>query len=486
MQDQPASALPPELEVINEITKAVTSTLDLGEIIRATLAHIKTLASAEAISLLRYDAERDELVFAATETLRESSLQGGDLEPQRGLAAWVARTGQSAIVGDAATDPRCGGIATALSACEGRHLLAVPIRRGGRVLAVLELADRYDRMPFSGADQAALEEAAARAAEQSQAEHLPGDPDAVRQLLAEAVRVVPAQAAALLLLDPSGRSLVFSASRQLKAGVIDGLRMPASEGIAGWVARHRQPLLLADVRSDPRYNARFEATTQFRPRAMLCVPVISRNALHGVVQVMNRLDRQPFDQHQLRLVQILADHVAIAMDNAALYRQAEIAAVTDDLTGLGNSRRLNQLLPQMISAGQPLALLVLDFDNFKQVVDQYGHLVGSQTLAFLGKRMARALRPGDIAARFGGDEFAVILPDSDLGAGAAMAEALRASVESAARLDTADVDISAVTASVGVAAFPQHAAEANALLRAADQAMYTVKRQRKNAVAIAD
>jgi len=129
---------------------------------------------------------------------------------------------------------------------------------------------------------------------------------------------------------------------------------------------------------------------------------------------------------------------------------------------------------------------VLDFDNFKQVVDQYGHLIGSQTLAYLGKRMARLLRPGDIGARFGGDEFAVILPDSDVTAGAAMAEALRSTVETASRLDVADVDISAVTASVGVAAFPQHAAEANALLRAADQAMYAVKRQRKNGVAIAD
>ncbi len=486
MPDPPASALPPELEVINEITKAVTSTLDLGEIIRATLARIKTLASAEAISLLRYDAERDELVFAATETLRESSLHGIGTEPQRGLAAWVARTGQSAIVENAAADPRCGGAAGALSACEGRHLLAVPIRRADRVVAVIELADRYDGMPFTAADQTALEEAANQVAELVEPEWLAREPDTVRRLLAEAVRVVPAQAAALLVLDPAGRGLVFSASRQLAAGVIDGLRMPAGQGIAGWVARHREPLLLADVPSDPRYNSSFESATRFRPRAMLCVPVIGRDALHGVVQVMNRLDGHPFDEHQLRLVQILADHAAIAMDNAALYRQAQLAAITDDLTGLGNSRRLNQLLPQMIQEGRPLTLLVLDFDNFKQIVDQYGHLIGSQTLAYLGKRMARLLRPGDVAARFGGDEFAVILPDSDLGVGAAMAEALRATVETAARLDTADVDISAVTASVGVAAFPQHADEANALLRAADQAMYAVKRKRKNGVAIAD
>jgi diguanylate cyclase (GGDEF)-like protein len=137
-------------------------------------------------------------------------------------------------------------------------------------------------------------------------------------------------------------------------------------------------------------------------------------------------------------------------------------------------------MPQLIAEGRPLALLVLDFDNFKQVVDRYGHLIGSQTLAYLGRLMARLLRPGDFAARFGGDEFAIILPDSGVEAGVAMAISLCATVAAADRLADTDVDISGVTASVGVAAFPDHAAEPDALLRAADQAMYTVKRAQKN------
>jgi diguanylate cyclase (GGDEF)-like protein len=482
----PDGALPHELEVINEITKAVTSTLDLAEVIRTTLARIKTLASAEAISLLRYDAERDELVFAATETLRESTLSGTAMAQQRGLATWVARSGQSAIVDDIRTDPRFGGRSEALSACEGKSLMAVPVRRDGRVVAVIELADRYDGLSFSPADQQALERAAVQFAAVADPDGLAREPDMVRRMLADAVRVVPAQAAALLLVGAGGHDLVFSASRRLEAGVIDGLRMPADQGIAGWVARHREPLLLDDASSDPRWSRGFEAETRFRPRAMLCVPVISRSTLHGVIQVMNRVDGQPFDQRQLRLVQILADHAAIAMENAALYRQAQVAAITDDLTGLGNSRFLNQLLPQLIALGRPLALLVLDLDNFKQVVDTYGHLVGSQTLAFLGRLMARLLRPGDVASRFGGDEFAVILPDSGIGAGCAMAEALRATVAAADYLDGGGIDISGVTASVGVAAFPDHAQEANALLRAADKAMYAVKLTRKNGVGVAE
>jgi GAF domain-containing protein len=83
---------------------------------------------------------------------------------------------------------------------------------------------------------------------------------------------------------------------------------------------------------------------------MLCVPLVSKDVLLGVIQVMNRVDGRPFDDRQLRLAQILADHTAIAMENARLFRQLEDAAVTDDLTGLGNARRLNRLLPQRLPA----------------------------------------------------------------------------------------------------------------------------------------
>ena len=182
-------------------------------------------------------------------------------------------------------------------------------------------------------------------------------------------------------------------------------------------------------------------------------------------------------------MQILADHAAIAMENAALYRQAQIAAVTDDLTGLGNSRHLNQLLPQLIAEGRPLALLVLDFDNFKQVVDRYGHLIGSQTLAYLGRLMARLLRPGDFAARFGGDEFADHPARQrrrgrrrDGRSAARHGRGGRPSRRHAMSTSPASPPASASRPS------PTTPPKPNALLRAADQAMYAVKRAQKNGV----
>ena len=479
-----AEVLARDLEVINEMTAAVTSTLDLAEIVRTALGRIKMLASAEAISLLRYDAERDELVFAATETLRESTFEDPPARYAGSLASWVARTGLPARVSEPRVDPRCGGGA-GLADCHAGHLLDVPVHRDGRVVGVLELADRFDDRPFDAADEAALLRVAAAVADRCDPQRLPHDPVALRALLAEVSAAVPSQAASLLLIDPTGRGLAFSASRRLEAGSVDGLRMPADAGIAGWVARHRQPLLLDDASADPRWHRAIGQHTTFRPRAMLCVPLISKDVLLGVIQVMNRVDGRPFDQRQLRLAQILADHTAIAMENARLFRQVAEAAVTDDLTGLGNARRLNDVLPRLVGGGRPLALLLLDFDHFKNVVDRYGHPIGSQVIAFLGRRMAAQLRPGDIATRFGGDEFAFILPESDLATGLAVAERIRDVVDATQRLDDGDVDIACVTASIGVAVYPQHAGDAVSLLQAADQAMFAVKRAAKNAVGVA-
>jgi len=143
------------------------------------------------------------------------------------------------------------------------------------------------------------------------------------------------------------------------------------------------------------------------------------------------------------------------------------------------------MLPELLARGGPLSLLVLDLDNFKALVDSEGHLVGSRTIGFVGRMIARQLRPGDLAARFGGDEFVVILPGADAASARRVAESIRAAIAEARVLEGSDVDLSAVTASVGAATFPEHAADAEGLFRAADAAMYTVKRRGKNGVGIA-
>jgi diguanylate cyclase (GGDEF)-like protein len=218
---------------------------------------------------------------------------------------------------------------------------------------------------------------------------------------------------------------------------------------------------------------------------MICVPMVSKETLRGVIQIINKMDGSTFTEAELRLAQTLADQAAIAIENASLYRQAYLASITDDLTGLGNTRHFNETLVKLLTRGGPVSLVILDLDNFKAVVDGYGHLVGSRTIAQIGRMIGRLLRPGDVAARFGGDEFVIALPDTEEAEAVRLADGIRQAIEACDRLDDEEVDLSGVTASFGVATFPDHARDAENLFRAADAAMYSVKRSTRNRVASA-
>jgi diguanylate cyclase (GGDEF)-like protein len=219
---------------------------------------------------------------------------------------------------------------------------------------------------------------------------------------------------------------------------------------------------------------------------MICVPLLHRDTLLGVLQVINKIGAPRFTADEMRLVQALASQAASAIAHAQLYHQVEIASLTDDLTGLGNTRRFNATLPAMLARGGPVSMLLLDLDNLKALVDGHGHLVGSRTIATVGRLIAETLRPGDMAARFGGDEFVVLLPGTPSAPAAAIAEEIRAAVEACTTIEGLDVDIRTLTASVGVATFPDHAGDGESLFRAADRAMYRVKFGTKNGVAIAE
>jgi diguanylate cyclase (GGDEF)-like protein len=444
-----------ELEWLHASLRAMTATLDLGELVRAVLRGIKTILAAEGMSLLLYDRERDELVFSASETLCEETLVGrppGELGREPGL---------------------------------DDHRLAVALKRDGRRVGLLELRERFDGGPFDEHDRARARAVAATLAETVDPATIAHDPTTLQEIFARVAEAVPAHASTLVLADAPDHELVFSSSRELRPGIIDGVRLRVGQGIAGWVAQHRQAVCIEDVRTDPRHDSSFAHRTSLVARSMICVPLVHREGLLGVLQVINKQGGGVFTADDVHLVEALASQAVIGIAHAQLYRRAEIASLTDDLTGLGNTRRFNAALPAALAQGGPVSLLVLDLDALKAIVDQNGHLVGSRAIATVGRVIAESLRPGDIGVRFGGDEFVVVFPDTPTAAALEVAERIRAAVEACTTPDGMDIDITTLTASIGIATFPDHAPDPESLFRAADRAMYRIKFGGKNGVAAA-
>ena len=251
-----------------------------------------------------------------------------------------------------------------------------------------------------------------------------------------------------------------------------------------WVMSHGTELLTADLSKDSRGGGRGTGT-------VLALPLSCRGQVIGVLV---GIDPQPsasapvLGASLLLSLRGLLEPAAIALDNALALQKSEALSVTDDLTLLSNSRYLNVVLRQetkrAIRSSRPLSMLFLDLDSFKQVNDNHGHLAGSKALVEAGAVIRGCARETDVVARFGGDEFALILPDTGPEGAKAVAMRIRERIRSTTFL-TSDGLAVRLTASIGVATLPDAARTAEDLLRAADTAMYKVKYEGKDGICVA-
>ena len=307
----------------------------------------------------------------------------------------------------------------------------------------------------------------------------PIDPRKVAEaLLVHAQEWFPAGCLAVVVDDTPQRTVVMA-----ERGPCEQFREGISR-VARWVTDRNEEFMSASLDTDRRVGHGPSA-------AVVAFPLRCRARTIGALVALDpvpSLDVPKLSAPLLATLRVMLEAPALALDTTMQLQRGLALSVTDDLTGLYNSRYLKQVLhresKRASRSGRPLSLLFIDLDGFKYVNDNHGHLSGSRALVEAAGVMRGCARETDIVARFGGDEFAVVLPDTGSEGAVAVGERYRERISAHPFLGTEGLDIH-LTASVGVATLPDMAASAEELIKAADTAMYRVKDRGKNGVLLA-
>jgi diguanylate cyclase (GGDEF)-like protein len=259
-------------------------------------------------------------------------------------------------------------------------------------------------------------------------------------------------------------------------------RVRVGFGLVGWIAATGKPILSGDAEHDPR--AVHIPGTPFDDESVIGVPLQTEGSAFGVLWI-TKLELHAFNNEDLQLAQIFANQVSIALANAQLYGHVRRLSETDSLTGLLNSRSLSRIAEHLIREAKEnassLAVLFIDCDDFKSINDQFGHPLGDKFLRFFAQVLKQSVRDEDIVIRYAGDEFVIILPDTDLTKAKLVAQRL---MEDVRNQRMGDIPSLSTTVSVGLAVYPQHADSAETLIKHADDALYVVKRSGKDQLAV--
>lgn len=331
--------------------------------------------------------------------------------------------------------------------------------------------------------------------------------DVLREILTWANRLVPSHSGSVLIDDPvgseggDGRGLYFLACFGEGSDGVAGVKLSGFQGIAGETYLTGRPYISQDVRKDHKFFSEMDAKTNFETRSIICAPISVEGRIIGVIELLNSIGRESYDTNDLFLLEIFAGYTGTLIENALSARTFEDLSKRDNLTGLYNDRyffhALRFEIDSALAGGGDVSLVFFDLDRFKSINDTYGHMAGSRVLQEVAG-ILRAVYPGadTVLARYGGDEYVIVLPGIALDEATRMAERMRAGVEGFTFLKDMGAHgrpplciSNVITCSVGVASLrrnlsPDGAQDkmADDLIRLADRAMYISKESGKNRV----
>jgi diguanylate cyclase (GGDEF)-like protein len=488
-----------ELHVLNEIGRALSSTLNKEDLLRKIWEELRRLFDVENLYLASHDPARDVIQF-------DLEMIGGVRMPKRSRPAgnhiteYILRTRQPVLVRENyVTEVRKLGVEplrTAGSFC------GVPLVAYDQAIGALCIFSDHERAFDEGhlellrvlASEAsiAIENARLFQQERTKARHLSLlnlisrdaiatlNPDEVLAKITEQLENgLTYDHLGIAMLDYTTRELVIQAEGGTRRGAM-GKRLPLDAGLIGQVARTGKSAVyrsLINNQNGPKPVLPDSLTS-------MALPIFYADHLHGVLYV-ETTDRVDFSEEETLLLRTLADLISGALHNALTFQKAQEQAITDGLTGVKTHRFFMEALSsewkRSSRAGRSFALVLMDLDRFKFVNDFYGHLEGDLVLQRVGQILETNCRRSDVVARYGGDEFVILMPETAMEQARQLAGKLRSWIAADPLLREKNI-----SASFGIACYPLHGSSPQELIQVADASMYLSKHQGGNTVSTAD
>jgi diguanylate cyclase (GGDEF)-like protein/putative nucleotidyltransferase with HDIG domain len=486
-----------ELHILNEIGRALSSTLQPDILFERIYSEIRRLLDVSSFFIAFYDGKADEVRF-------EIEVLDGERQPKRTrppgnhLVEFVVRERQPLLIRDHFHEET-----TKLGfdpAREAGSICVVPLILYDRAIGVMAVHSPNERVFDEGhvellrvlSSEAciAIENSRLFAEEQKKSRHLTlvnnisshaittlNPEEMLTKIASEIEAGLTYDHIGIAVLDYSAKELVIQAEAGARHDAI-GRRILLGEGLIGQVARSGQLAIVREVNaSTPRLIVPGSVSA-------IALPVSYADGLLGVLYVESS-EKCNFPDEEVLVLRTLADLFAGALHNALTFQKAQEQAITDGLTGVKTHRYLMETLSQewkrSTRANRPFSLVLMDLDRFKFVNDFYGHLEGDVVLQRVGHILEQNCRRSDVVARYGGDEFVILMPETSVEQARQLASKLRGWIASDPLLRDKNI-----TASFGIAGFPVHGSTPQELIQVADSSMYLSKHQGGNSVSSAE
>jgi diguanylate cyclase (GGDEF)-like protein/PAS domain S-box-containing protein len=491
-----------QLDALRATGVDISAELELSRLLKTILERAVSLLDASGGELGLFEEDSQDLIIVVSHNLGQD-YAGTRLAMGEGGMGTVAVNLEPLIINDYISwEGRLP-----LYAAENWHsVMASPLMVHGRLVGVISVVDEDPTRLFSPADlellnmfatqsaiavdnahlyKEAIESTERRAVLHNVSQEIVSaslEPEQIYATIHKAAgQLMPAEAFVITLVDRAYGDIhaVYLVDRFVRT---PSQRIPLTQGLSGQVLSTGKSVYIEDYEQlDEKFGIHFG--TEEYIRSVLAVPLRLGEEIIGMISVQS-YQSNAYTAEDMLLLEMLASHAAIALENARLFAEVQLLAITDPLTDLYNRRGLAELGRREIDRsrrfGRPLSAIMLDIDNFKSVNDTFGHSIGDQVLVGLADVCRSLLREVDLLVRYGGEEFLILLPEADLSSTIQVAERLRRRIgRTSFHTDPGEIHI---TISLGVVAFRNETDDLEILINRADEALYAAKQAGRDQV----